>query len=372
MIGMGKRRRAPQAAATNDRERMITLVNSLTDAVLSTDADGIVTIYNAAMANLLDTNTAITGQPLSQLLQLQTVDHQPIDIMHELRKSPSIRSRDDLLMAFDDDDQLRIEATFSPILGGEATEPDGFVLILRDITRVKSLEEERDEFISVVSHELRTPVAIAEGSLDNAKLLAERGFTDKVNEALEEAHRQVLFLARMVNDLSTLSRAERGVGDEPEVIDANELAAQLFTEYAPQAEAKGLVMNLDAPAGLGAVFASRLYLQELLQNFITNAIKYTQEGSLTLTIHKHDDMLTFTVSDTGIGISKADQQKIFDRFYRAEDYRTRETSGTGLGLYVAVKLCKKLGCRIDLKSRLNHGSAFSFQLPSHQPAPDEM
>lgn len=366
MIGMGRKKTKAENTSATDNEKLVTLVNSLTDAVLSTDADGIVTVYNAAMMNLLDTNESLAGQSISSLIHLETTDHQPIDITRELQKSPSIRSRDDLIMPLDDDDRLRIEATFSPILGKKTVKADGYVVILRDITKIKSLEEERDEFISVVSHELRTPVAIAEGSLDNAQLLAERSMTDKVEAAIAEAHRQVLFLARMVNDLSTLSRAERGVGDTAEEIDVNELATQLFHEYSPQAEVKNLSMNLDVSAHMGKVLASRLYLEELLQNFITNSIKYTQEGSLTLSIHRIGDDIHFAVSDTGIGISKADQKKIFDRFYRAEDYRTRETNGTGLGLYVAVKLSKKLGCKIDVKSRLNHGSTFSFSLPIYQ------
>jgi signal transduction histidine kinase len=167
----------------------------------------------------------------------------------------------------------------------------------------------------------------------------------------------------MVNDLSTLSRAERGVGDAAEDIDVAELVHGLYNEYQPQAEAKDLALDLHMPHTVGSVHASPLYLKELLQNFITNAIKYTREGSVTIDVKVRKDSVLFTVTDTGIGISKADQKRIFDKFYRAEDYRTRETSGTGLGLYVAVKLAKKLGTKISMKSRLNHGSAFSVALP---------
>jgi signal transduction histidine kinase len=84
---------------------------------------------------------------------------------------------------------------------------------------------------------------------------------------------------------------------------------------------------------------------------------------VTLHINADKESVTFAVSDTGIGIRKADINKIFKRFYRAEDYRTRETNGTGLGLYVSTKLAKKLGCKIDVESRINHGSKFSFKLP---------
>lgn len=347
----------------SEHQRMITLINNITDAILSTDEHGIINTYNSAALNLIDTNSEINGEHISQVLNLETTDKKPIDIFKELTKSSAIRQRDDVLMKIEDGDYIRLEVTLAPVQGGDKMTPDGYVLILRDITKTKSLEEERDEFISVVSHELRTPIAIAEGSLSNAKLLVERKMTSKIPEAIDESHKQILFLARMINDLSTLSRAERGVADETEIIDVTELAAQINSEYSPQAGEKGLAFNLDIGGRLGVVKVSRLYLEEILQNFITNAIRYTQKGSITLSIKKNKSgEITFKVIDTGIGISKADIAKIFDKFYRAEDYRTRETKGTGLGLYVSAKLAKKLGCKIEVESRLNHGSTFGLKL----------
>lgn len=347
----------------SEHHRLITLINNITDAILSTDEHGIINTYNSAALNLIDTNSGINGEHISQVLELKTIDKKPIDIFKELTKSSTIRQRDDIIMMIDDDDYVRLEVTLAPVQGGDKITPDGYVLILRDVTKTKSLEEERDEFISIVSHELRTPIAIAEGSLSNAKLLVERNITSKIPEAIDESHKQILFLARMVNDLSTLSRAERGIADETEIIDVTELAAQINSEYSPQAAEKNLAFNLDIGGRLGSVQASRLYLEEILQNFITNAIRYTQEGSVTLSIKKNrSGEIIFKIIDTGIGISKADLNKIFDKFYRAEDYRTRETKGTGLGLYVSAKLAKKLGCKIEVESRLNHGSAFGFRL----------
>lgn len=354
-----------RARENTERDRIATLVNNLTDAVFSTDEHGIVQIYNAAALNLLDTNDRLEGKHVNELLQLETIDHTAIDTLKELASSTTIRLRDDIIMPLEGEDRMRLEVTFAPVQGGESITPNGYVLILRDITKMKSLEEERDEFISVVSHELRTPITIAEGSLSNAQVLSERGAADvKIDEALDEAHKQVLFLARMVNDLGTLSRAERGIGDTKESIDITELVAQLQNEYTPQAEEKGLAFNIDPIGKVGSVHASRLYLEELLQNLITNAIKYTPEGSVTLAIKRDHGSVCFQIIDTGIGIGKSDQKKIFDRFYRAEDYRTRQTSGTGLGLYVSAKLARKLGCKITVQSRINHGSTFAFMLPS--------
>lgn len=359
----GKLSKKPPRKNLSEHQRLITLINNITDAILSTDEHGIINTYNSAALNLIDTNSGINGEHISQVLELKTIDKKPIDIFKELTKSSTIRQRDDIIMMIDDDDYVRLEVTLAPVQGGDKITPDGYVLILRDVTKTKSLEEERDEFISIVSHELRTPIAIAEGSLSNAKLLVERNITSKIPEAIDESHKQILFLARMVNDLSTLSRAERGIADETEIIDVAELAAQINSEYSPQAAEKNLAFNLDIGGRLGSVQASRLYLEEILQNFITNAIRYTQEGSVTLSIKKNrSGEIIFKIIDTGIGISKADLNKIFDKFYRAEDYRTRETKGTGLGLYVSAKLAKKLGCKIEVESRLNHGSTFGFRL----------
>jgi PAS domain S-box-containing protein len=357
-----------KALETLQSDRILTIVNNLADAVLSTDQNGIIRVYNAASLNLLDTNSSLNGHHIDEVLTLHSKDNKSFGLFDNLRKSRGVVVRDDLTITIEDE-VLRLEVTYSPIRSGysqakKAENQDGYILILRDITKAKSLEEERDEFISVVSHELRTPITIAEGTISNVQLMMSRPDISEtiLKQGISTAHDQVIFLAKMVNDLSTLSRAERGVADAPELIEIRTLVDDLYKEYAPQAESKGLHFNLDVGTHLGQVTASSLYLRELLQNFITNSIKYTKEGSVTMNIRRKDDKITFEVKDTGIGISKSDQAKIFNKFYRSEDYRTRETGGTGLGLYVATKLAKKLGTKIGIHSRLNHGSSFSFTL----------
>lgn len=358
------------------RDRILTIVNNLADAVLSTDRDGIVRVYNAASLNLLDTNTSLNGHHIDDIMTIYNKDGEKMSLFDELEKSHSVVVRDDLILSLEGE-SLRLEVTLSPIRSSytRATpteENDGYIIILRDVTKAKSLEEERDEFISVVSHELRTPITIAEGTISNVQVMMERPNISQaiLSQGIQTAHDQVIYLSKMVNDLSTLSRAERGVADAPEAITVRDLIDDLHHEYEPQASAKKLHFNLDLDTHLGTISASRLYLKELLQNFITNALKYTKEGEITLRVSRQKDLIKFEVEDTGIGISKSDQAKIFNKFYRSEDYRTRETSGTGLGLYVAAKLAKKLGTHIELYSRLNHGSRFSITLPVN-PAPNE-
>lgn len=353
------------------RDRTITIVNNLTDAILSTDHEGMISLFNAASLNLLDTNINLNGQHVDSVLRLKDLKGGDVRLFAMSKDAKSTVVRDDLIMEIGDDDQIRLEITFSPIKSSYAGRRsrtgarEGYVLILRDITKLKSLEDERDEFISVVSHELRTPITIAEGTISNVTMMMGRGDVpnDKLVDSLSVAHEQVIYLSKMVNDLSTLSRAERGVADQVESIHIGEMIHELFNEYSPQAEKKGLRFDLDMAVSSEHVTASRLYLQELLQNFITNAIKYTKEGNIKLIVKQKDGKVTFAVKDTGIGISKNEQEKVFDKFYRSEDYRTRETGGTGLGLYVAAKLARKIGTNIELTSRLNHGSTFSVTLP---------
>lgn len=350
----------------SERSQLISILNSMSMGIVSVDENGDIRLYNAAFLGLLDTNDNVTGKPVNTVMKLTTTDKKPIKLMDLVQKTYMTR-REDIVLNYSDDDHIRLSILINPIRGRRG-QLSGYIFVIEDITKEKSLEEERDEFISVVSHELRTPVAIAEGSISNAQLLLEhKASTKLLDRAFEEAHEQIMFLSNMVNDLGTLSRAERNVGDELEEIDINDLAGSLHAKYDPRAHKRKLQFNLDIVGHIGTVHTSRLYLEEILQNFITNSIKYTEKGTVTLKIRRVGDGVQFSVIDTGIGISKADQRRIFEKFYRSEDYRTRETTGNGLGLYVVAKLAKKMGITIEISSRLNHGSTFSFVLPKSQP-----
>ena len=355
------------------QERLTTIINNLNDATFSVSESGVISLYNAACLGLLDLNINLKGKNIAEVLQLIDTDGGKVSVPDLLKEATKTVTRDDLLHQYDDGETIRLELTYAPIRSNYSAskrkeEQGGYIVIMRDVTKQKSLEEERDEFISVVSHELRTPITIAEGTISNLEVLMERGF-DTVEPALLEktvstAHEQVMYLARMVNDLSTLSRAERGVAADPEEIDVKQLMQGLYQKYQPEAAERNLSLDLDLGTKLGVVSVSKLYLEELLQNFITNAIKYTNEGHVAIIAKRHGSNITFSVRDTGIGMSRADQTKVFQKFYRSEDYRIRETSGTGLGLYVSAKLAHMLGTKIELQSRVNFGSTFSFTLPA--------
>ncbi|MCA9325678.1 PAS domain S-box protein [Candidatus Saccharibacteria bacterium] len=352
-------------SAKLEHERLTSLINSMADGVIAVDEHTKIQLYNGAALNILDVNGNMQNHLLHTVLKPVNKDGQPVDITTIIQNVKTPTTNRDLLLQYGDGSKINLYISIAPVrLGYGDTGQRGYVIMLRDITHEKSLEEERDEFISVVSHELRTPIAIAEGNLSNAQFMAEKTGADPIKKALEEAHNQVLFLADMINDLSTLSRAERGaLVLEAEDIDVTSLVHDLQNSYKQQATDKGLTLDARAADGL-KLRSSLLYVREVLQNFVTNSLKYTEHGGVSISAVQSGNGIKFVVKDTGIGISRQDQKRIFDKFFRSEDFRTRSTNGTGLGLYVTAKLAKLLQADIKVSSQLNRGSEFEVTVPN--------
>lgn len=352
-----------------EHDRLTSLINSMADGVIAVDRFTKVVVYNGAALNVLDINSPIQSQPLDDVMKLIDRNNQPVNAVDFVRSIKKPTVDESLRIQYSDGSTINLYLSISPVTRSYGTSHlSGYVLVMRDITHEKSLEEERDEFIGVVSHELRTPIAIAEGNISNAQFVANKsGDIDSIKQALREAHEQILFLAAMINDLSTLSRAERGkLIAEVEPINVHDLVHDLVADYTAKAEKKGLQLHSTVNPKLELLQSSRLYVREILQNFITNAIKYTDKGAISIEVRPRDNGVVFSITDTGIGISHSDQEKIFDKFFRSEDYRTRQHSGTGLGLYITLKLAGIVHAEIDVVSKLNKGSTFTIFIPDLQ------
>lgn len=361
-------------AAELERTRLTSLINSMADGVIAIDDQMNVVVYNGAALNILDVNATIAGNPITGILRLQDKDGQNVDALALIRAQKTPYTSRDLSIHYADGSSIKLYLSIAPVhLGYGEHGSRGYVLLMRDITREKSLEEERDEFISVASHELRTPVAIAEGNVSNARLILQRGGDPKaIDQALSQAYEQVVFLSGLINDLATLSRAEGGrLKVEVEDINAHQLVEDLVKTYTQEAQAKGLKVIAHVDPTLEILHSTELYVREILQNFITNAIKYTDKGFVTVGARPAQGGIEFWVEDTGIGISKPDQEKVFNKFFRSEDYRTRQNKGTGLGLYVTAKLARLISATINLTSELNKGSKFIIYVPNLVKAPEE-
>jgi two-component system phosphate regulon sensor histidine kinase PhoR len=350
-----------------EHQRLTSLVNSMVDGVLAVDEKVQVVLYNGAALNILDINSPIKERPLNEVCKLFDANNQPIDAVDLIRHTTKATINRDLRLQYHDGSMINLYLSIAPVhMGYGKRGKTGYVLLMRDISREKSLEEERDEFISVVSHELRTPIAIAEGNISNAIFILDRGGSkDQIKDAMRQAHDQTIFLASMINDLSTLSRAERGILKvDVEPINVFQLVSDLANNYGPEAQKKGLELRIDLNPNLELLQSSKLYVREILQNFITNAIKYTETGHVTIGALPKEKGVAIWIEDTGIGISVSDQERIYDKFFRSEDFRTRQNNGTGLGLYVTMKLARLVHAELTTQSELNKGSRFTVYFPN--------
>jgi len=347
-----------------DHGRLLSLINNLSDGFLAITDEGVIELSNGVALGLLDTNE-LFGKNITEAMPILDANGESHNLLKLAQASGSNLITRDYRLKYKDGTVLNLFINISRVRSsfGGASKPSN-VLLFRDITAEKIAEEERDEFISVASHELRNPVAIAEGGISNAIMLAERAQTGgSLLQVLKSSHEQIIFLSNLINDLAMVSRSDRAkLAESAEEFDVIEVVKSLQADYAPKAHKKGLDLQIEAQ-NIQKIFGSRLYTREILQNFVTNAIKYTEKGTVLIKAAADRQGVSLSVSDNGIGIDQQEQRKLFTKFFRSQDSRVRKISGTGLGLYVSAKLAKLMGGSISMTSELNRGSTFSLHLP---------
>lgn len=260
---------------------------------------------------------------------------------------------------------LSLLVTMTPILSeGFVT---AFLMVARDVTELRRLETIRRDFVANVSHELRTPLAsiraMAETLQDGALLdpsVADRFLGTIVTEAQR--------LTRIAEDLLVLSNAESG-SPQKKPINLSALIDEVVSRFRPQAEKTGITLAT-AASSEQTVNADRDQIEQVLINLIDNAIKYTPAGGhIQVRLDGEGDFVTLLVQDTGIGIMPEDLPRIFERFYRVDKARSRQSGGTGLGLAIVKHIVEAHGGKVMVESQFNHGSTFSFTLPARQDSP---
>jgi len=249
-----------------------------------------------------------------------------------------------------------------------AGDTSGAVVVLHDITELRRLERVRRDFVANVSHEFRTPLTAIQGF---AETLLAGAIDDSQNRTrfleiiLEHSRR----LARLTEDLLVLSKmdAER-LELEIRRLSVSQLIESCLETAQRRATEKDLKISVEMAQKLPDIAGDRRRLAEVLQNLLDNAIQYTLPGGqIVVSAKTGEDELILTVSDTGIGIPKADQSRIFERFYRVDVARSREAGGTGLGLAIAKHLVEVHGGRLWVESEIGQGSQFHFSVPLFDP-----
>lgn len=278
----------------------------------------------------------------------------------------------------------------------EAKTPHGYTVGIRtDVTAEKHAQEaaeaadrEKTEFLNNVSHELRTPLTVISGRasfLRNAEKLPQsrrlltlleemQDVSPEMRAAMENYQRFVSeqgagiadsaqHMLRLVEDLLDWTKVARGQLElDMAPLQADEVAQSVVHDLQPDAAAKGLALTCTVDASVEAV-ADKIRLKQILYNLISNAIKFTQEGSIQLAMETFEDRILFSVTDTGCGISEADQQRVFQRFQQVDGSMSRQNGGLGLGLAIAEQLADLHGGSLSLESKVGVGSTFRFSLP---------
>lgn len=237
-----------------------------------------------------------------------------------------------------------------------------YIKAQNDIKYLKKLEHARTEFLGNVSHELRTPIFAIQGYLET---LMNGAIDDKkVNRSfLEKANHHTQRLNALLNDLIDISMIEAGqMRMSFRYFDIGEFLNEVVREFALQAEEKNIQLVLNKPDRVLRLYGDKDKLKQVMVNLIQNAIKYTEKGKVEISVNEANHFGEIIVKDTGIGIEKADIDRIFERFYRVDKDRSRTIGGTGLGLAIVKHILEAHGATIDLKSTPAVGSEFSFKL----------
>ncbi len=237
-----------------------------------------------------------------------------------------------------------------------------FIRSRNDIENLKKLEQVRTEFLGNVSHELRTPIFSIQGYLET---LLDGALEDpKVNKLfLQKANNHTINLNNLLNDLIDISMIESGqMKMSFRFFYIHEFLQGMFNEFKPIAEKKNLEIILKSANPKLQVYGDKNRLKQVISNLLTNAIKYSERGSVEFGIVEEPQFGRIYIKDTGFGIAEKDLKRIFERFYRVEKDRSREMGGTGLGLAIVKHIVEAHESKIEVKSQIGVGSEFYFRL----------
>lgn len=341
---------------TSEQQRLAAILRGMGEGVMVTDTRGTIMLVNPAFRRLFGLQGDVESRPLVEVCR-----HPDLLQAFEEQRESGLELTCELTIPVTN---LVLMAHWVPLAGEQHKR--GTVAVFHDISDLKRVETMRRDFVANVSHELRTPVAVIKGYgetlLDGALEESPERSRRFVEIIVSHAER----LTNLINDILTLSKLEAkdaSLALRPLDLCSTVRKAQMLME--DHARAKGISLSADCPETTAKVLADQGQLEQVLLNLLDNAIKYTPDGGeVAIRVTQADTGVRISVSDSGIGIPAKDLPRIFERFYRVDEGRSREQGGTGLGLAIVKHIVQLHGGEISVSSEAGKGSTFTVQLPA--------
>jgi two-component system phosphate regulon sensor histidine kinase PhoR len=338
---------------SRDDAQLRAVLAGMSEGVVAVDEEDRVVILNAAARRLLGiTSRRPEGTKLWELVRVSALE----TVLAETRRTGR-DTRADVVIAREGK-ETKLEVHGSPI----PPPSRGAVIVLTDVTDLRRLESMRRDFVANVSHELKTPLTSIRGYVET---LLEGAIDDPGNNVrfLEKVDDHVRRLTHLVTDLLTLGRIESEQSLPVERVDLGDVVRDSLARHEASARGKDIRCQEDIE-GPVEVLGDREALDQVVDNLLTNAIKYTHAGgTVTLSTRENGSMGVLEVLDTGIGIPAKDLDRIFERFYRVDKARSRALGGTGLGLAIVKHLVQAMHGEVSVESEYGAGTRFTVRVP---------
>ncbi|MGH7193641.1 MAG: ATP-binding protein [Candidatus Saccharimonadales bacterium] len=348
------------------------LFTSIGDGAIATDEFGRITRVNPTAEYLLGYRAKeLVGGWFPKKLVAVDGEDMPVNLIDRPITKAFLTGKpvsDKVYYRRKDGQRLPVSLTVSPILlGGK---PLGAIEVFRDITLEQEVDRMKSEFISLASHQLRTPLS----AIKTYTHMLYDGFMGELNDAQKKSLSTIIGASDRMNELiSTLlniTRMESGtIAVTMKSVRAQTVAEDVIKELTLMAGTKSIALDLRVTPKSGITLVTdALILKEIMTNLVSNAIKYTPDkGRVSIRLRKRTGSMLVEIADSGWGIPKFSQDQIFSKFFRAHNIVKRETTGTGLGLYLVKGLVDALGGRIWFTSKEGKGTSFFFSLPLKPP-----
>jgi PAS domain S-box-containing protein len=340
--------------AEGGRRRLAAILESTSDVVIVTDRANHVLLLNPAAADVFAVDAqAATGLSIDEAVHEEIVIRlltAPIDNGAPLTGEVPLP------------DGRTFYASASAIVSGDG-QAIGRVAVLRDITYLKEVDEMKSEFVATVSHDLRAPLTFMRGYATMIPMVdqispKQKAYVDKILLGIEQ-------MTELIDDLLDLGRIEAGVGLVRELCRLDEIIVAQVDTMRPRATAQGLTLRMDRTEDVTLVMGDAALLRRLIANLLDNAIKYTpQGGQVAVGWETRGNRVLISVADTGIGIAKKDQARLFEKFSRVKRRETINIKGSGLGLAIVKSIAERHAGRVWVESELDQGSTFYVEIPA--------